>query len=312
MEGSTSYTATKNGFEVVLSKTDTELLIEAEDQGSGKSFSAKLANDAIKSMSQDIFENIPELFEGLATAFEGTSEDTIVNVDHKGKLLFTQKLKIGKHEKVFSFTIPLKVIEEDQMDRLEKQVKRMFRELEDVKKENQRLKEKLNMDYELISPVFNASDNFNALFSVSNDKKQITRNVTNNGSQYPLSSEIALSKEQNSKFQVKLDHLCGAVAIGMATRDAIKGQTCGSLPGSYCILTPNNINESSTNKNYSGYSSLSTGSIIGVLFMPNKGEIVFDINGTHIYTGKIDASYQKVDFYPFVLLSHNNSKASFI
>jgi len=183
---------TKDGFEVVLNKTDIELIIEAEDQDNENSFSANFTNEATKNMSLDLFENIPKFFEGLVTAFEGISGDTIVNVDHRGKLLFTQKLKIGKHEKVFSFPIPLKLVEVDPMKRLEKQVRRLFREIEGLKKENQQLKEKMHLDYNLMSPNFNASETNCGYISISEDKKQITRNGKNNGLHFALSSEVPL------------------------------------------------------------------------------------------------------------------------
>lgn len=312
MESSTSYVTTKDGFEVILNKTDTELIIEAEDQGSGTTFSAKFANDAIKTMSLDLFESIPELFEGLITAFEGISEDTIVKVTQKGKLLFTQKLKIGKHEKVFNFPIPLKLVEVDPLNRLEKQVRKLFREIEDVKKENQQLKEKLTRDCEMISPNFNTSDTFSSQFDISQDKKQVTKNAKSSGNHMPLGSEKKLSQQKNSKFQVKLDYLYGTVAIGVATKDVTRNQNFLSSSGSYCIATPNNIYENTSSKAYTNYSNLTTGSIVGVSFIPNQGEILFDINGTHVSTVKIDASHQKVDLYPFISLSNNGAKVSFI
>ena len=139
MESLTSYVVLKDGFEIVLSKTDTELTIDAEDQGNGKTFSSKFSNDAIKSMAGELFESIPEFYEGLLTAFDETSEDTKIKVS-QGKLIFTQKVKFRKHEKVFNFEIPLKLIESDPVNRLEKQVKKLFREVERLNKENQQLK----------------------------------------------------------------------------------------------------------------------------------------------------------------------------
>jgi len=299
----------KDGFEVVLNKTDTELIIEAEDQDNGNTFSAKFENDEIKSMSLDLYENVPELFEVLVTAFEGISEDTIINVDHKGKLLFIQKLKMGKPGKVFNFPIPLKLVEVDAMKRLEKQVRRLFREIEGLKKENHQLKEKLNLDYNILSPSFKVSDTKSGYISISEDKKQITRNVNNNGFHFAFSSEVPLSKEQNSKFQVKIDNLYGTIAIGMATKDAMRNQDCLSCAGSYCLMTPNYIYENGAHKNYMSYSNLSTGSIVGVLFIPSKSEIVFDINETHVYTMKIN---QEADLYPFGSLINNSSKVPFV
>jgi len=316
MDSSTTYVTTKDGFEVILSKTDCELGIEAEDQGSGQTYSAKFPNDAIKSMTQDLFESISELFEGLLTAFEGVSEDTGVRVQQGGKLLFTQKLKIGKHEKVFSFTIPLKIVEVDPINRLEKQVKKLFREVEELKKENQKLKEKLlNEDYERVSPALSTSATYSNQFKISNDKKTVSRHGQNNGyndgSFYLLGSEESLSKEKNSKFEAKIDSLRGTIAIGVATKNVLQNQSSVGTSGCYCLYSPNLIYENSSQKTWSHYSNLALGSIVGFLYVPSKGEIMLDINGTHIYTIKIEQIHQNAELYPFIGMTPG-SKVSFM
>ncbi len=106
MENSISHMTSKDGFEISFNKTDTELNIKAENKQNGNIFSTKLTNDTIKTMSLELFENIPELFEGLLASLKGISEDPSIRVDPSGTIFFTQKLNIGKHEKILKFPIP--------------------------------------------------------------------------------------------------------------------------------------------------------------------------------------------------------------
>jgi len=304
----------KDGFEVTMNKTCTELIIEAEDQGNGSVFSSRFSNDAIKGMGLECFENVSELFEGLLTAFEGASEDTSAKLSQDGKLTLIQKVKIGKHEKVFNSAIPLKLVEMDQMTRMEKQMRKLFKEVEELKKDNRELKEKLNMvDYEMISPNFDRGHQHCCFFDLSNDKKQITRNQHSNSIHYSVTSETVLSQEKNSKFQVKIHHFnSGTIAIGIATRDATKNHGKCAMKEAYSIASPNSIYENGLDIGSPNFSKLCAGFIVGVLFIPHRGEILVDINGIHLSTLKIDESHQKLDLYPFVSISQTGSIVSFI
>jgi hypothetical protein len=186
MKSLTSYDTLKDGFKIAISKSDTELTIEAEDQGSGNTFSAKFTEGTIKTMSLELFENIPELFEGLVTAFKGLSEDPSVRIDPNGTIFFTQKLNMGKQEKSFNFPIPLKLAEVNPINRLEKVMIKVLKEVEglreevkglnnqvfELNRENRQLQEKFAMDYyEIIYPTFDISGTSIKEFEISKDKK---------------------------------------------------------------------------------------------------------------------------------------------
>jgi len=326
MESSTTYVALKDGFEITLSKTDSELTIEAEDQGNGNTFSSKFSNDAIKSMSRDLFGSVSELYEGLLTAFDGISEETKVTVNQEGKLIFTQKVMIGKNEKVFNFEIPLK------LTRLEKQFKKLSRDMEAVRKENQRLHKENQQfkkeiqyisdnddkcaDYETISPCFNPAGANRKQFEISQDLKKITRNGASNGAYYVMGSKEMLTKGKNSKFHVKIDALStgpmGIVGVGLGIQ-GLQNDHVYQVPGSYCISS-SGVYDSGTDgmKSYSNYSALAQGSIIGILFMPSKGRILFDVDGVHVYTAKVTEAHVEAGLYPFVSMTHQRSSASFL
>jgi len=316
MESSTSFIVTKDGFEVTLNKTDTELIIEAEYLENGRIYAEKFPNDkiTIQEMTYELFESISELFEGLVTAFDETFEDTSVRVSPEGKLLFTQKVKIGKHEKVFNFSIPLKLLEIDPVDRLEKQMKKLYREVEQLRKENQKLKEKVNMieDSEVLSSSFNPSSAFASYFDLSDDKKKATRNAVSNGTSLPILSSTILSKEINTKFQVKVNTFGGGyVTIGLGIQN-IQSVQAYSAAGSYSICNTGNFCDNGTNKTIAHCSNFGKDSVVGVLFIPSKAIILFDIDGTLAYTAKLAEAHQNIDLYPFVVLSHHTSSVSFI
>jgi len=215
MESSTSFIVTKDGFEVTLNKTDTELIIEAENLENGRIYAEKLPNDkiAIQEMTYELFESISDLFEGLVTAFDETFEETSVQVSPEGKLLLTQRVKIGKNEKVFKFPIPLKLLEIDPVERLEKQVKKLHREVEQLRRDNQMLKENINRneDYEVVIPSFNPSSTCASAFDLSNNQKKATRNANSNGTLMPIHSSVILSKEKKTpSFKSKLTLLVEA------------------------------------------------------------------------------------------------------
>jgi len=82
--------------------------------------------------------------------------------------------------------------------------------------------------------------------------------------------------------------------------------------GSYSISSQSNICDNGVSKNYSCCSNFGKDSVVGVLFMPSKGKILFDIDGTHVYTAKLAEAHQNADLYPFVTVSHSTSSVSFL
>jgi len=322
MEISRPYVFLKDNFEVTLIKTDTEFRIEAKDQSHEKVFQEEFSIGAIKQMTNDLFDNIPEFFEALLAAFDEGSDETSIQVTKEGKLVFKKKLVFGKHEKMFNLTIPLKGMEEElsgsigeQMQKLFREMKQLKKENEELKKETKELKEKLGCDYEMISPSFDKwcfHSNCFQVYGANYGSKSVTRNHRNENQIYPINSGDKLSRTWNTKFRVLIESFSSFIAIGVTVEKLLRSREWFNEDESYAVVMPDEIRRNGNTAKFATYSRLAEGSAVGVLFIPSRNEIEFDVDGKHIYTVKLKSEQWELDFYPIVSLQSNGDRVTFL
>jgi len=323
METSKPYAVLKDNFEVILSKTDTDLKIEAKDQSTGYIFQGEFSIGAIKQMTDNLFDNVPEFFEGLLAGLQEKSTENTVRVLKGGKLVFTKKLMLGKQEKMLNLTIPLMLIgeeedEEELSGSLEEQIQRLFREMKklktrnlELKKETQQLKEELRCNYELISPNFEVRSWHEESFQV-NSLKSVTRIGGKKDQKVSINCEEKLSRTRNTKFRVRIDSFKEYVAVGVTTRVFLTNPDWIEKEGSYCIVTPVCIKMNGGYTCWTNHTRFVAGSYFGVLFIPSQNVIEFDIDGRLVYTAKLRPEHYNVDFYPIVGLHDNGDRVTIL
>jgi len=265
-------------------------------------------------MTNDLFDNIPEFFEGLQTALEGKPDETTIRVTKGGKLHFTKKLMFGKQEKTFNLTIPLNAIEEEEEElsgSLEEQIQRLFKEVKALKKENRELKAKLGCDYEMISPSFDINC-YHACYFKVHGGKSVTRADSNHIQIYPINSAEKISRTKNTKFRVLIERYGMFVAFGVTIEKNLNNMHWFNEDESYAIVMPDEIRRNRISVKLATYSKLFVGSVVGILFVPSKNEIEFDVDGKHVYTVKIRPEHQMSDLYPIVGLQCAGDRVSFL
>ena len=114
-----------NGFEISLSLTDTQLVLEAEETTTSRIYKKTVLLGSAEKLTSGLFSDIQSLYQALIDGFSEADPAVKISISSNAELFYVWEVMKGKQKRVFEFTI---VLEEEQIDytqKLERQLQKL-------------------------------------------------------------------------------------------------------------------------------------------------------------------------------------------
>ena len=114
-----------NGFEISLSLTDTQLVLEAEETTTSRIYKKVVVLGSAEKLTSGLFPDIQSLYQALIDGFSEADPAVKISISSNAELFYVWEVMNGKQKRAFEFTI---VLEEQQIDytkKLERQLQKL-------------------------------------------------------------------------------------------------------------------------------------------------------------------------------------------
>ena len=137
MEGIKTHSAKLDDFDLKMTLSSNTLILEAEETTTSRSFKAMINNQEANELSKSFFSDGQSLYEAFLLCLEGTYSGmklAILKINNKAQLTFSCETQVGPLKKIFTFSINLEEEATNPLDRVESQLIKLSKRLEELEK----------------------------------------------------------------------------------------------------------------------------------------------------------------------------------
>ena len=320
-------------FNLIMKVGDADLCFEAQHKYDGRIFAKILTNEHVPTLSTNLFQDIRELYQGFIDAIEKKSPSSVFTLDDTGKITYKVDILVGtlRMDRFFQIQLEEQKLGEDAKvtNMIEKLTRKVFdqektiieqgKEISNLEKmisEQAKimkyLEERTKGDAPLIA--FDPTSHYGKDYILVNSKR--TAVLKRSFSDKPIAAKDPLPKLRVTSFSIRVEHQAdrSAIKVGIAPA-SLKLDKSSFVNWKECIyfILTGSFQVNGKSVKDEKFPAGKTGTVIKVTTDLIRNKVSFYFEDLLVETFDIDAQFvQAGDYYPFVQLSEEGDRVSFI